>query len=187
MNRKLAGFTLIELLITIVILVILITVAAPSFVDTLDRRRAINATHALIEQAHLARSVAIARNQEIRMVVSGSDGAWCVGLTDADEDCDCNVANACQIGVPEPGNTDRFEARVVSATFPGVELDNPSSSTSIRFEPTRGTRSDGDGLVTFGFESTRGVQTAVSINVIGRVSVCSPTTRLMGGIGSCPE
>lgn len=209
LNKKSGGFTLIELIITIVILVILTSIAFPSFVDTIDRRRVINATSEMVNQIQLARSISIVRNVEVELHVQVDNQAWCVGLTDdLINGCNCFATeivtdsdgaitdNTCTVGIPELGNDERIEARILSANFPGVVLKEaqttpfviPAIISPIRFEPTRGMRSDATRATdaSYTFESNRGIATTTSVNIIGRVSTCSPTSdSLLGGISPC--
>jgi type IV fimbrial biogenesis protein FimT len=191
-----SGFTLIELLITIVVLMILLVMAVPSFVDTLERRRVINATQALSTHIQQARSVAVARNEAVSIVFrQTSTTDWCFGLTDGN-DCDCTVANAaapaaCTVGVPDPASSDRVLIRTMSTSYPAVAFNvNSGTPLVVTFEPTRGIRIRNDGSVppleTFSFTSPHGVNTRLDVSLIGRVSVCSPSGHtLHGGIKSC--
>lgn len=191
--RKPGGFTLIELLFTIAILVILLVIAAPSFVDTLDRRRVINATQALVGQVQQARSVAIARNEEISIVFrKADDDSWCSGLTGA-ASCDCTITDededdACTVGVPSPGSTERMLVRTGSDAFNGIELSAEAFPLTMSFEPTRGIRTapaDADDEV-LELESARGRQTRIAVGLLGRVTTCSPSgDSFIGGVKPC--
>lgn len=192
--RKPGGFTLVELLFTIAILVILLVIAAPSFVDTLDRRRVINATEALVGQVQQARSVAIARNEEISIVFdkADDDSWWCSGLTDA-ASCDCTVTDeddddACTVGVPAPGSTERMLVRTGSDGFNGIDLSAGAFPLTITFEPTRGIRTapaDADDEV-LELESSRGLQTRIAVGLLGRITTCSPSgDSFIGGVKPC--
>lgn len=60
--RRPRGFTLVELMITIIVVAILATLAAPSFVDYVATARVRNASYDLVGALQLARSEAIKRN-----------------------------------------------------------------------------------------------------------------------------
>ena len=204
MQRKTqTGFTLIELMIVLVLLVILVAMAAPSFVDTLDRRWVINATQALTTQIQQARSLAVTRNREVSLVIQRVDGSdWCFGLTDTGA-CDCTVtsdadANACLVVIPDPAplsNPGPTLVRADASSFPGVDL-GPIPLTdgrfTLTFEPTRGLRTDGGSLAIAAtannhtFRSPRGLETTIRVNLIGRIQTCSPSgAALLGGIEPC--
>ncbi|WP_052378842.1 GspH/FimT family pseudopilin [Polycyclovorans algicola] len=59
------GFTLIELLVTIAVLVILATIAVPSFTAVIRSNRAVSEANQLLSLYRLARSEAIRRNQSV--------------------------------------------------------------------------------------------------------------------------
>ncbi len=63
--RRFAGFTLIELMIVLAVLVIIITLAAPSFNDALERRRLAGAGDEIFNAVNYARSEAIMRNTDV--------------------------------------------------------------------------------------------------------------------------
>jgi type IV fimbrial biogenesis protein FimT len=189
------GFTIVELMIVLIILGILVVMAAPSFVDTLDRRRVINATQALTAQVQQARSIAVTRNRDVSLVITQASATdWCFGLTDA-ASCDCTLvdqedADACTVGIPDaadPSQIDRVLVRADQAAFPGVTLTMAESPMTLTFEPTRGIRRGGGGDVSMDFESPRDLQTRVTVGRLGRVSTCSPSgATLLAGIEPCP-
>lgn len=83
------AFTLIELMISILVLLVLIAIAVPSFTDLLARNRLSGQANELLSVIQFARSEAIKQNQTIRLckanialdncsAVSGSWEAWLV-------------------------------------------------------------------------------------------------------------
>jgi len=70
------GFTLVELMVTLAVLVILLTIAAPSFQNVTLGSRLSSYANSLVASAHLARSEAIKRNAVVTLCVS-SDGTSC--------------------------------------------------------------------------------------------------------------
>lgn len=193
------GFTLIELLLALAVMVILVVIAVPSFVDTLERRQIINATQGLTGQLQQARSLAVTRNRNVSMVVrSDNAGQWCFGLFDGDPaapcECDPDPSNPpadedrCWVTLETTDDPDAERVEIIAnqSAYPGVTLSVAGSPVVITFEPTRGLRR-GPAAVAFDFEAARtGVQTRVSVNLIGRITTCSPSgSRLAGGIGPC--
>lgn len=78
------AFTLIELMISILVLLVLVAVAVPSFTDLLARNRLSGQANELLTVIQLARSEAIKQNQTIRLCkanaelddCSAASGAW---------------------------------------------------------------------------------------------------------------
>jgi type IV fimbrial biogenesis protein FimT len=85
MTRK-EGFTLIELMVTVALLTILIGIAVPSFVETVNRNAVTGAANDLLASVLLARSEAIKR--EVRVVVQQQGGDWSQWRVYADDDGD---------------------------------------------------------------------------------------------------
>ncbi len=75
------GFTLIELMITLAIAVILMTVAVPSFNDTVTNNRITTQTNDLVAALNLARMEAIHRGTSVSICPS-SDQSSCSGSND---------------------------------------------------------------------------------------------------------
>ncbi len=68
--RKAQGFTLIELIITIVVISVLIAIAGPSFVDMMQDNRDIAKVNELVGDIRLARTEAIKRRVNVRVVAA---------------------------------------------------------------------------------------------------------------------
>ena len=64
------GFTLIELMIVVVILAILLTVAGPSFFDSLTRNQVRTQASLVVSSLNLARSKAVERNHPVSICTS---------------------------------------------------------------------------------------------------------------------
>lgn len=76
-TRTDSGFTLVELLITVAIIAILSTLAAPSFTVIVTNTRIRGAAQALTDGLQLARAEAIRRNERVRLVLAANSG-WSV-------------------------------------------------------------------------------------------------------------
>lgn len=70
------GFTLIELMITVAIMAIFATLAAPSFRDLIATQRMRSATSALTESLWLARSEALKRNTVVGFSFDNISTGW---------------------------------------------------------------------------------------------------------------
>lgn len=71
------GFTLIELLVTISIAAILLGVAIPSFITTIDSNRLATITNEFVTALNMARSEAIKRGMQVTVVRKGAtSGEW---------------------------------------------------------------------------------------------------------------
>ncbi|MFC7461260.1 pilus assembly FimT family protein [Hydrogenophaga defluvii] len=195
-QRRVAGFTMIELMIALAILATLLILAAPSFRDTIDRRRVTNAGVELKDQLQQARSLSVLLNRPVALEFRFADANnWCFGITDR-AGCDCSnaalgVADAgsCSFAKPDDLN-DRVMAVTSSASYPGVRLlesDATNTTERIVFEPTRGVRDDLlTPTVSYNLTSTQTTRNVrVSVNVIGRTTLCSTSGAMIGGVNAC--
>ena len=70
MRHKAFGFSLFELVVTISVMAVILTVALPSFADTLARNRQRAEIDAFFRAVHLAKKTSIMRNQVISLCPS---------------------------------------------------------------------------------------------------------------------
>ncbi|OLQ79830.1 hypothetical protein BIT28_00840 [Photobacterium proteolyticum] len=79
------GFTLLELLITLSVITVLLTTAAPSFTSTLEHYKLRRLANQLATNLHLARTEAVRTNQTIYVhninMSSSTNSGWCVVMT----------------------------------------------------------------------------------------------------------
>jgi type IV fimbrial biogenesis protein FimT len=80
MKRNL-GFSLIELMVTLAVLVILITIAIPSFTSMIQNNRSATLASSLVTALNIARSEAVKRNALVGLCPS-SNGATCMAAPD---------------------------------------------------------------------------------------------------------
>lgn len=182
MRRHPKGFTLIELLITIAVLAVLIALAAPSFTDTLQRRRIIGAAEAVTSTLQLARSEAI-RQSASMTTVTATGASWCVGFARGIT-CDCTLAlgnaNACST----LGDGTSAVLRVVAASgYSGVTM-TAGAPAAVTFDGVRGTATgETDTAIALRLGSK---ELRVSVNPLGRISMCSPSgSTLVAGYPTC--
>jgi len=79
-RRREGGFTLVEAMITVAIVAILATLAAPSFDSLILRTRLVSLGNDIIASTQLARSEAIKRNAVVVMCAS-ANGTSCAGAS----------------------------------------------------------------------------------------------------------
>jgi type IV fimbrial biogenesis protein FimT len=108
---KQRGFTLIELMVTLVVLVVLMTMAVPSFMDYMQKARVRGAVDSVTNVLARARQAAVKSNMPIAVAaLQKGGGAWCVGARQPSEpgawqprplnatSCNCSTtATACVV------------------------------------------------------------------------------------------
>lgn len=80
-GRKAQGFTLIELMVTVTVMAVLATLAAPSFREFIANQRLRNASFDLMTALTLARSEAITRNSDVDLTRASTSNPWAAGWT----------------------------------------------------------------------------------------------------------
>lgn len=108
--HRIMGFTLVELMTTLVVLLVLVLLAVPSFRDYIEKARVRGAADQITDLLAQARASAVKSNLPVAVRAQGSAGTWCLGAAMAAEPaawamradtatpCDCDsVATACTV------------------------------------------------------------------------------------------
>lgn len=134
-----AGFTLIELMVVVGIVVVLATLAAPSYRDYILTQRLKAVTAALVTDLQYARSEAASRSRRVFLhFKTDNAGPSCytiyVDRSDRDNQCDCRATPGSACGV------DTRELRTVQLpTAESVRLALPvGQGASMSFDPLGG-------------------------------------------------
>jgi len=169
------GFTFLEVITIVAILGILMTLAAPSFKEMVERNQLKGATEHLRANFQLARSEAIKANKQVVLAMQDGESQWCYGFTDADDDgdnntdvCNCEALNHCQ----QTFDDREFEGvGLVANDFPrgGERDDGPAL---IRFSSIGTVASEGKLTLT---NTNTGAVVNAQLNLLGRLIVCSDT------------
>jgi type IV fimbrial biogenesis protein FimT len=175
------GFTLIELMVVVGLVVVLVSLAAPSLKRMIDVQR-VNSTNAqLITDMQFARSEAVTRNQLVRVTFKQNAGMSCYSIytyrlnTDS---CDCLQPTACT-------SADTVEIRTVRVpSDTGVVVRTPlGQPAEFAFEPVTGalykiptdfyTPPLNQFVVNTRIDVERAIRTTIALS--GRPTVCAPT------------
>ena len=157
------GFTLVELLITVSVVAILLAIATPSFTDMFERRRLKSVAETIGSDLRAARTEAIARGPEDRLLVEFAltAPAWSYSITD--------VSGTTFL---ERDSADYYEGRIAisltNADFGDSDLDG---NRDFVIDALRGLTLDGDGSIVL--TSSSGYSITVSRNLLGKVDLCS--------------
>ena len=184
------GVTLIELMVTIAVLAVLVTLAAPSFAEFRERQALRGVADNIVAAVGLAKEEAVKRDSFVRVdfLPFGTDGV-CVGAvtvasSDATTGCDCaSDAAACTVALfPETANDlKQVQLSSDSIAFGGGSgfVIDPKTATLADIGDTGGLQ-----LVT-----RHGYQVAVQINALARPVVCTPdgATKTLPGVSACAD
>ncbi|MEO7103476.1 MAG: GspH/FimT family pseudopilin [Gemmatimonadaceae bacterium] len=141
------GFTIVELVITMLIAIILVTLALPSFRELMIRNNVTETTNRLVHDLSLARSEAVRRGVQVELVNTGGGASWASGwAVKADSD-------------PIPANVNSFPTVVINAA--GAPADY-----SVCAKASGATTPAGDQNVIFNSTGALNHATKVDINIM---------------------
>jgi len=176
-SSRTRGFTLIELLVAVAVVIVLLTLAAPSFREliALQRLKSINAE--LVTDMQYARSEAVSRNTTIYVKFGSSAAMSCYVLYKSafGAPCDCTRP-------PGTACTGSFE-EIRTTQIPvstDVQVSVPDPTQSLTFDK------DGRRPVanSYTISTTRigggNGQMQVTVSAMGRPTVCSPDQSISG-------
>jgi type IV fimbrial biogenesis protein FimT len=165
-NRRQRGITLVELSMTVAIGAILAGVSVPSLEHARARRHLEGAAAQLETDIHFARSVAVARNQGVRVSFETLAGGSCyIVHSGGAGDCHCSSGGAAVC-------TGQAEALRSVLIGHGTSVQLQSNSPSMLFDPVRGTTTP---TATIQLDNPDGSAIRQIVNIMGRVRSCSPT------------
>lgn len=181
-RQRQTGFTLVELMIAVAVLVILATLAVPSFTTYLEKARLRGAADDVINLVAQARQAGVKFDRDVNLAVVGNGNAWCLGASmqgnapavgdplPAAADCDCTDADQCVV--------DGQRLVVGSTQHGGISLSDPPAS--LTFDGRMGIEKEGD-ADSLDLTSRNG-RYAVTINIspLGQATVCSTTGNILG-------
>jgi type IV fimbrial biogenesis protein FimT len=167
--HQVRGFTLIELMIVIALAAVLLSLAAPSFIGTLARKRMEGVAEVFGTDLQYARSEAVARNVEVRVTAVAANGCYIVYAKPGADTCTCTPTASC--------TAPATEIKTVSFAGTGTSV---AANASFNFEPVRGMVADST-TPTVTFSNTGGPwQLTTTVTPVGRASTCSPSGSLKG-------
>ena len=171
LRRRQNGVTLIESSITLSVVAVVAGMALPSFEQARERRHLEGVAALLETDLQHARSLAVARNEGVRISFQTDNGASCYVVHTGDAgDCTCSDDGAavCRAGA-EALRSVRYGAQ--------TPVTLASNSRSVLFDPVKGTVTP---TATIRVTASGGAAIHQVVNIMGRVRSCSPAPALPG-------
>ncbi|MFZ2737082.1 MAG: GspH/FimT family pseudopilin [Burkholderiaceae bacterium] len=160
-----SGFTLVELLIAIVVVAILMAIAIPSFLQTLDKRRLVGAADNLLANLRYAQAESIKTNTQITATFTeGATWSYVVNSSPAKT----------TLGADYQGTS------ITVATI------GPITYNPITFDPKRGMMVQAPAAASSLIEITSalGFKLGLEVSPLSHMRLCSPNN--VGGYPACP-
>jgi type IV fimbrial biogenesis protein FimT len=175
------GFTMVEVVMSVVLISIGTTLAIPSYVDMVEKRKLTNSAEQLASFLSSVQSISTRTNQVVTVSYqrAGHDD-WCIGASLSDDECDCDDESS--------GTYCEIEAQpfvLNESLSDGSELVHSIAGGSYSFDPVRGLS---DGALTMELHSdSRDFRLNLMVNNTGRVILCSKNyTDAVPGYEVCP-
>ncbi len=168
------GFTLVELMAVVAVLAVLLTIGAPTFVDTIKNSRMRAETYAIRATLANARSEAMARRMPV-VVCETSNSTSCATNTTSWNTAHLAFADADNDGVVDTGE-DIFQLKEHNAPGLVVTFRDPggSAASSVRFS-SRGDSLNRNGNFTLCDDRGATEASAVILNNAGAVRFATDT------------
>jgi len=179
-----SGFTLVELIVTVSVVAILSSIAAPSFRTMLQNNKASVAANEMVSALLLARSEALKRRNNVTVCTS-ADQTTCAGNSEKDfakgwivfVDCDKDRVVGSSV---DCGNAAPEAEKVVKAGLgtPGMNINKGGASVNAHYFTYNFTgRTDVAASFSITSDNSTTVLKEVAVSLTGRVKTCD---------GACP-
>lgn len=167
-RRPARGASLVEALIVLGVLGVTLGAALPSLSEARERQRLRGAAAQLETEIFHARSLAVARNQVLRLSFGTGAGAGCYVLHTGSH------ATHCSCGAGDGAATCHGSAEALRsmALAPATGLHMQANVAGMAFEPLRGTVTP---TGTLRLSNARGDRVHLVVNIMGRVRACTPS------------
>lgn len=130
-----SGFTLIELMVTIAVLAIIVSIAAPSMSTQLANQRVKSTASTLENALKEAKAESIIRRQDIELSIDNSNHALTIEIENLDEDEIASYSYSAQNTIETDEDTDavmfRPDKRADAITYTVCDSENASSSMQV--------------------------------------------------------
>ena len=175
------GFTMVEVVMSVVLISIGTTLAIPSYVDMVEKRKLTNGAEQLASFLSSVQTISTSTNKIVTVsYVHAHHDEWCIGASLSENECDCDDSSSgtyCEINA-QPFVLDE-------SLSDGSELMHSIEGGSYSFDPVRGLA---DGSLTMELHSdSRDFKLNLMVNNTGRVILCSKDAiHSVPGYDVCP-
>lgn len=178
-RRHVTGVTLIEMIITVLVLVIILVFAVPSYRDLNERRALQGVANGIISAVALAKEEAIKRDQVVRVQFADFGKGVCVGASTAAAPCDCSTAGSCPLAA-FPSATKELRM-VETKSIPEFN----GSGMGFSIDPKTGMLTDPTNIGGVELQTSLGYAVRVQVNAMVRPRMCA-SGKDMPGVRKCP-
>lgn len=188
-SKPQSGFTLIELMVTLLVLVILAVLAAPSFTAMIEKSRLRGAADDVVNLLSIARAEAVKRQRNVNVALGGSTSDWCVGANRAPDpavgqptpgatSCDCKTPSSCVLENQQSVVTPPANSGITSDTVtPNITFNAQTGALIPVTTPP--------GVVTLTSSSSK-FALQITVSPLGQVAACVPSGKtFISGYPSC--
>jgi type IV fimbrial biogenesis protein FimT len=163
------GLTLIELMVCVAIAAILLTIAVPSMQAFMARRQLEGLSAQFVADLQYARTSAVARGERLRLRFQTLDAGSCYVLhSSAADNCACMADQAPQCS----GSAEALRVVYLPTSDHNTVRANVAS---MLIDPRQGTVTPTGSI---DIASSDGIALRHVVNILGRVRLCTPATRV---------
>lgn len=181
------GFTIVEILITMVVVALLLSLAAPSFSSLVQKRRITSVSEQLASFLVIAQSESVKKNRPVTVSFTRTSATnWCVGRAEGTATCNCTnpvAVDYCQID----GVATVIDGNTLTSVQLSAAADNFGGNSAFIYDPVRGLMANPADSGSFTFLTNNGkFSLQVELSGTGKVDVCNPDgSKKVVGFNAC--